>query len=574
MRVWKVLEPEQRPVLNRSLPFPQLAATLLANRAIIEPSAVEEYLNPDYAKHLHDPYLFQDMRRVVDRIFIAMAAKQPVVVYGDYDADGVCSSALMALTLQELGANVLEVYLPHRETEGYGLNRAAVERFIGLGVNLLITLDCGTTNRDEVQLATEGGIDVIVIDHHHVPDGTLGAFALLNPKHPQETYPWPTLSSVGLAFKTAQALFQERIVRHPEEASRWSTFEKWLLDSVAIATVTDLVPLQGENRTLLKYGLVVLNKTKRVGLRALVEIMGGTLGKLDAYSIGFQIGPRLNAAGRMNDASAALELMMCTDEDRARTLAQALEDENRNRQAMTERMATEARQQAEQYLSDRVLVVVGDNWSVGLVGLGASRLLEQFHRPVLVGSRTARGIVGSGRSISAFNIIESLHTMPDLFVKFGGHAQACGFTLKNEAAISELRARLNILAHQKLKDDDLLPVLTIDESLMLKDVQGELLELIRLFEPFGMGNPKPKFLFNAVKAVSASRVGIKGQHLRLTLSDGEGTVRQAIGFNHGQRGDAIELGSLLDVVAEVVANEWHGRVEAQLKVLDFRPAVL
>lgn len=570
---WRVMEPAAKTFSTPDLPLPQLAATLLYNRGIVEPMAVKEFLYPEYPRHLSDPFLFKDMKRVVARIFEAIAQKQAIVVYGDYDADGVCSAALLTTTLQALGGHIVEVYMPHREKEGYGLNREAVKHFIAKGVNLIITLDCGTTNNEEILLANSASIDVLVIDHHHVPENLPGAYAILNPKMPGESYPFLHLASVGMAFKTSQALLRQRLIEHPDEESRWESFEKWLLDLAAIATVTDLVPLIGENRVLVKYGLLALNKTQRVGLRALVQTMGSQLGSLDTYSIAYQIGPRLNAAGRMDHANAAFELLVCKDETKAKELAAALEDGNRERQRLTERIVAEVREQLRGHENDRVLVAVGDGWPVGIVGLVAGRLLEEHHRPVLVVGRTDRGLSGSGRSINAFNIVSALHQSPELFEKFGGHAQACGFTVKNEEALEELRRRLNDLAKKTLSNEDLIPVLNIDAALLLKDVQDSLGELVNLFEPFGMANPKPKFLFSNVQVVGLSNVGVNGQHLKLTLSDESGVIKHAIGFNQSLAHESLRLGDRIDAVAEIIANEWNGRREWQLKLLDLRPSL-
>lgn len=571
-KTWRLAEAAKTAVLPET-PLPNLAAILLGKRGITTAEAIEEFLYPDYRLHLHDPFLFKDMLKVTERIFQAIKTNESIVIYADYDADGVCSAALLTSTIRALGGNIAEVYMPHREKEGYGLNPAAVSHFIEKRANLIVTLDCGTTNTAEILMASQASIDVIVIDHHHVPEKSPGAFAILNPKMPGESYPFLHLASVGMAFKTAQALLKKYIDSHEEERLKWETFEKWLLDLAAIATVTDLVPLVGENRTLVKYGLLTLNKTQRPGLRALIESMGAKLGLLDTYNIAYQIGPRLNAAGRMNHASAAYELLMCEEPTKSSELAASLESGNRERQQLTERITAEAREQVGKRVSDRVLVAVGEGWPVGVVGLVASRLLEEYHRPILVVGRTPKGLSGSGRSISAFNIIAALHQYSELFHKFGGHAQACGFTLKNAESLERLRDALNELAGQTLSDDDLLPVLTIDAPLLLKDVQENLGELLKLLEPFGMGNPRPKFIFSGLQLVGMANVGINGQHLKLTLSDESGTIRQAIGFNQSLAHQSLRLGDHLDVVAEVTANEWNGRREWQLKILDLRTAL-
>ena len=572
-KLWRLAEPPAKTSILPNTPLPQLAAILLNNRGLIEASDIEEFLRPDYQRHVHDPFLFRDMEKVVRRIECAIKAQETIVVYGDYDADGVCSAALLTTTLRALGAVVAEVYLPHREKEGYGLNINAVRRFIEKKTNLIITLDCGTTNEAEIMLARDAGLDVVVIDHHHVPDQLPGAYAILNPKMPGESYPFLHLASVGMAFKTAQALLRRRVIADESSIDHWQTFEKWLLDLVAIATVTDLAPLVGENRTLVKHGLLVLNQTRRPGLKALVKNMGSELGSLDTYNIAFQIGPRLNAAGRMDHANAAYELLMCDDEAKALSLAAALEVSNRERQQLTERIVNEAREQISSSDNDRVLIAVGNGWPVGVVGLVASRLLEEHHRPVLVVGRTEQGLTGSGRSIGAFNVIAALHESHDLFEKFGGHAQACGFTLRNEDSLVELRRRLNSLADISLSDEDLLPVLSIDAALSLKDIQDNLGDLLKLFEPQGIANPKPKFIFSNIQVVGCANVGASGQHLKLTLSDDQGSIRRAIGFNQSSLHTSLRLGDRLDIVAEVAANEWNGRREWQLKILDMRTAL-
>lgn len=573
MKIWQLAKGGQKQVPASEDSLSPLAATLLANRDLSDAQTIESFLHPEYARDTHDPYLFTDMRKVVDRVFLAIEQGERLAIFGDYDADGVCSSVVLTVTLRELGGIIADVYLPHREKEGYGLNVVAVEQFARQGVTLLMTLDCGTTNTAEIVAAKKLGIDVIVIDHHHVPDELPGAFALLNPKMPSETYPFRYLASVGMAFKVSQALLQEQRRRAPQEIERLEAFEKWLLDLVAIATVTDLVPLVGENRTLLKYGLITLNKTRRVGLLSLIKEMGGKLGALDTQAIAFQIGPRINAAGRMNHANAAYALLTCEDDRESAVLAKSLNEENQRRQQRTEELTAEARSQVESQLHRRVLVAVGDGWPVGLVGLVASRLMETYHRPVLVIGRTDHGLTGSGRSIPTFNIIEALHRTPELFVKFGGHAQACGFTVKDDASLARLAEALNEFAEEVLTEEDLKPVLTIDAALLLRDVQWSTYETVQLFEPFGMNNPKPKFLFSRVQVVGLGTVGSANQHLKLTLSDEQGTIRQAIGFRIGEWETKLRLGDSIDVVAELAASEWNGNRELQLKIVDLRPAL-
>lgn len=568
-KAWQLIEPSVDLADPAYANFSPLVTRLLANRGLVDAAEIEQFLHPNYQEHIHDPFAFDGMARVVERIERAIASQESIVVYADYDADGICSAATLTSTLKALGANVTETYLPHRETEGYGLNLAAVDRFVAAQTRLLITLDCGTTSVTEIQRAKEGGIDVIVVDHHHVPEVVPPTYALLNAKKPGETYPYHFLATGGMAFKVAQALFRSRLQQKPDEAVRWESFEKWLLDLVAIPTVTDLVPLTGENRTLLTFGLKVLNKTRRPGLLALIKAMGSELGELDAATIGFQIGPRINAAGRMNHGSVALDLLLTDDNVIAKKLATELNESNQERQQLTEHITREAREQAEAQLKEGhpVLVAVGDNWPVGIVGLVAGRLLEVFHRPILVIGRSEQGISGSGRSIQQFNMIEALHTMPQLFTKFGGHAQACGFTLRSEEQLLELMRQLRALA-ATLTEEQLRPVINVDVEISLDEVQQELLETIEQFEPFGMANPRPKFLIRGARLTGFSTVGKSGKHLKFTVSSEAGTIRQVIAFNRADLVPSFVLGQPLDLVVEISENQWNGHSEIQLKLLD------
>ena len=570
---WKLADGELPKIEAGEFNLSPLAIKLLSARGIVEPEEIREFLEPSYGRDVHDPYQFKSMKTVVDRIFLAINRQENIALYGDYDADGVCSAAVLATSLQALGGKIAEVYLPHREKEGYGLNIPAIEYLAKRGATLLITLDCGTTNINEILHARELGLEVIVIDHHHVPESLPGTLAILNPKMPDETYPFKYLASVGMSFKVVQALLIKKRQDSPDEFKKWQTFEKWLLDLVAIATVTDLVPLRGENRTLLKYGLVVLNQTPRPGLRALVRAMGGEFGELTAREIGFQIGPRLNAAGRMDHANAAYSLLMCDEPKKAEGLALDLNKENQKRQKLTEEITSEAMQQLEGQLDNRVLVAEGSDWPIGLVGLVASRIMEKYNRPILVISRSKHGLSGSARSIPAFNIITALESMQELFIKFGGHAQACGFTLKSDEALTEMMKRLNELAGTQLTENDLAKVLNIDAALKLQDVQWETQDIIEKFAPFGMRNPNPIFLFPRVRAVGVGSVGANGQHLKLTLADDEGNLQPAIGFRLGAESANLHLGDMLDVVAEITVNKWNGNKTLQLQIIDFRSSV-
>lgn len=567
---WR-LKKERLKNNNRQL-LSNLIEQLLKDRGVVEHDELRSFFYPDYEIDTHDPYLYNHMGRAVERVFKAIDNSEPVVIFGDYDADGVTSSTLLYKTLNKLGAVVHEVYIPHREKEGYGLNEEAVSKFIQNQVKLLITVDCGITNINEINLANNGNLDVIVTDHHHAPETLPNAFAILNAKVEDDKYPFPHLAGVGVSFKLAQALLQEQSRRSPNEADELKKFEKWLLDLVAIATVTDLVPLIDENRTLLKYGLMVLNRTKRPGLIALIEKLGKPE-TITADTIAFQIGPRLNAPGRMDHANLAFRLLATEDETEARMLAEELELLNRQRQSITEKMTAEAE---DSLLSrdSRVAVAIGKNWPAGLVGLVASRITEKMHRPTLVITEGEHGVVGSGRSIASFNIIEAMHMVPDgVFLKFGGHAQACGFTLVDVEAAKKLQTSLHEQVLQALSDVDLQPTLEIETDINLHEVNWNLVKSLELFEPFGVENIRPIFLVKKVCLGNVAAVGVNAKHLKITVTDNNGVVRHGIGFGLAKQFEELKIGDTIDLVAEISVNKWNGKEDIQLRIFDIRKSI-
>jgi single-stranded-DNA-specific exonuclease len=464
------------------------------------------------------------------------------------------------------------VYIPHRELEGYGLNIMAIKKFIGAGAKLLITLDCGTTNINEIDLANEHGLDTIVVDHHHAPSELPKCIALINAKVEGDRYPFEHLAGVGVTFKLAQALLADKIKIAPEQSNELKKFEKWLLDLVAIATVTDLVPLSGENRTYLKFGLMVLNRTRRPGLKALIQKIGSPA-EVTADTIAFQIGPRLNAPGRMAHANLAFRLLSTDDDEEAEKLADELESLNRKRQTVTEKMAVEA----EASLLDKdssIAVAVGKGWPAGLVGLVASRITEKLHKPSLVITIGENGVMGSGRSIPDFNIIEAMHLVSEgVFVKFGGHAQACGFTLVNEEAAKALQASLHNQITNSLNLADLLPTIEIESDLLLSEVNWSLVKNLQLLEPFGMENKRPIFLLSRIHLGAVSSVGASNKHLRVTLTDAQGNVKHGIGFGLAHKLEEVMMGDMIDVVAEISVNQWNGKKDLQLRIFDIRKSI-
>ncbi len=568
MNNWKISQPITDEIKAK---FPaalgdRVILQLLVNRGLTEAGEIEKFLRPRY-EDLRDPFLFSDMAKFVERVRAARESQEKICVYGDYDSDGVCSAALLIAALRQIGLQNIEVYIPHREREGYGLNRAALDYLTEQGVKLLITVDCGSSNVAEVQYAQNYGLDVMILDHHEEPpELPQGVVAFLNPQLKNEPYPFKNLAAVGVVFKAVQALWQSFGL--PVGA------EKWLLDLAAIATVTDMTPLLGENRIFVKYGLKVLNKTRRLGLQALIAVMRSpeaTGQPLGVYEIGFMIGPRLNAAGRLDHANAAYKLLAADDKTEAWELARALNSTNIERQTETARILKEALVQVEGQLErHRILTAVGENWPVGLVGLVSGRITEKYNRPSLVVSRTEKGLTGSGRSIPGFNITEALTSARDLLERFGGHEGACGFTIKAGSSLEALQSALDARAAQVLTEADLLKTLAIDAELPFSAIDFDLITALADLEPHGMANPRPKFVAYAAAVADVSVVGKNGDHLRLRLAQGN-TTFDAIGFGLGANWHGVlNPGDLVDIVFEPDINEWNGRKDIQLKIVDIK----
>lgn len=569
-RAWKVAE--LIPEAVRALPaMHPLVAMLLWQRGVRTPEDAAQFLEPNYDRDIHDPFLFSQMEQAVARIFEALEANQHVTVHGDYDADGVTGSAVLMTTLKEIAALMgssatLDFYVPHREKEGYGLHNETVGVLAERGTNLIITVDCGIANREAIALAKERGMDTIVIDHHEFPP-ELPEAILIHPRLPGEQYPFPFLAAVGVSWKVACALLRrarERGLAVPAHR------EKWLLDLVAIATVTDVMPLVGENRVLEHYGLKVLTKTKRLGLQKLYAAAGIKPEKITTTTVGFQIGPRINAAGRMEHADAAFRLLMAEDSREAETLAAKLHGQNIERQEATKQMFEEARIQVLTRREDRLFWAVADGWPAGLVGLVAGKLVQEFARPVLVMGRVGNRIVGSGRSIPGFHITDTLREVGEYLERFGGHPQACGFTILGEENLTRFTERVVTIANERLAGEALEPVFPVDGELALADLNWNFVNQIVDLAPHGEQNPMPKFLSNDLAVLQADVMGEGGRHLRLTLGDHDNRKQKFVAFGMGNRATELARGSHVQVVYEIGINEWNGSKEVQCKVVDIR----
>lgn len=461
----------------------------------------------------------------------------------------------------------ISVFLPDRERDGYGVAVHNIEAFAKEGIKLLVTVDCGISNIESLNRAHELGIDVIICDHHQLAP-TLPEYAIvIHPLAPGEMYPNKSLCGTGVAFKLASALFREAQNRG---ASFPTGHEKWYLDLVAIATVTDVMPLIGENRVLEKYGLVVLNKTRREGIRKIIDYSRTELGKIDTEAIGFQIGPRINAAGRISTPEAAFRTLASRDAKEAQDLAAELERLNRERQRISDLVFQQAKELAKTKKNAFVNVIWQDEWRHGVVGLVAGKLVQEFGVPAFVFTKVGNHYVGSGRSVGGMHLVEAMRSCGDIFIKAGGHPQACGLTISDLSNLELFEERVTDFAKVFFAGQTLGKRIDIDAEILLSDVTWDLLGQLEKFEPFGEGNRKPKFLSRNLQVVAAESIGSDGKHLRLTINDETAGMMKLIGFGFGKWSHELHLGDLIDVVYEIGVNEWNGRRELQLKIEDLR----
>jgi single-stranded-DNA-specific exonuclease len=542
--------------------FPQPLRQILFNRGFAADAEARAYLNAK-ADFNTDPFQMSGMQAAVDRIQFAIQKAEPIAIYGDYDVDGVTATALLVQVLQMLNADV-RGYIPNRFEEGYGLNNEAMDKLKADGVKLVITVDCGIRSPDEALHAQSVGLDLIISDHHHPAEGDLPpAIAVINPKQHGDIYPDKDLAGVGIAYKIAEALFSNK-----SDEMKARLVE--LLDLVALGTVADLAPLVGENRILVRKGLKQMRQTSRQGLFSLAAVAEIALAKVNAGNIGFSLGPRLNAAGRLREALAAFELLTTKDVTRAGELAQMLDMQNRERQKITRTMQIQAEEIA---LSDgdenHLLFAAHEEFNSGVVGLAASRLTETHYRPAVVASRGPQETRGSCRSIPEFHITDALDQCTDLLVRHGGHAAAAGFTVKNEN-LPELVLRLKAIAREKLAGLDLRPTLMADAEVSLTLIRPELIKILSYLEPTGYGNRDACFVARNVKVKNARTVGADAKHLKLTLADETGYSHDSIGFRLGEWQKKIP--ARVDILFTYEVNEYNGRVGYQLNLKDLKAA--
>jgi single-stranded-DNA-specific exonuclease len=547
--------------LSKSLGLSLTAARLLVGRGIDEAQEASKLINPSIDQ-LHDPHLMFDMQKAVSRILCSIERNECILIYGDYDVDGTTGTVVLRRVLNLLGAHT-DYFIPHRFTDGYGIHQSVLEKAYADGCRLVISVDCGIRAYDPLIWAREHGLDVIITDHH-LPDTDKGlppAYCVLNPNRPDCSYPYKNLAGVGVAFKLAHALLKtqnrERLI-------------KGFLKMVAIGTVADVAPLTGENRTIVALGLEDLPNATNPGLRALMDVAGCGKKNLRAYDLGFRLGPRINAAGRMDAARAIVELFETTDSNNAISIASMLDMLNRKRQdvqrEITERAILELGT-SHDVPTSHVAVIAGDGWHRGVIGIAASKVAERIGRPCIVISLDGEIGHGSGRSIEAYHLLDGLNKCADLFERFGGHSHAAGLVIPRKN-ISELRRRLNEHASLCLSDDDFIPVLNVETELKPQEIT--LIKELNKLEPFGAGWPRPFFVTRGLRVVQSPSI-IKDQHLKILLMDDDGHTFEAIWWG-GVRElkQPLKSGHHIDLVYALEINTWNNKDNIQLVIEDIK----
>ncbi|MCA9405337.1 MAG: single-stranded-DNA-specific exonuclease RecJ [Candidatus Omnitrophica bacterium] len=556
-KIWNIQEinPQEITRLSEGLNIDPLIAKLLINRQICDLEEADTFLK-GHLDGLHDPFLLKGMREAIDRIRQAAANQEKVLIFGDYDVDGVTSSTILTTKLRDIGIDVIN-HIPHRMIDGYGLNHGIAEKAVQEGVSLLITIDCGITAADAVDTINRAGIEVIIIDHHEPDEGRIpDAYAIINPKQKDCSYPFKELASVGLAAKVSQALLGKVV----EED----------LDLVAIGTVADIVPLRGENRIFVKNGLPYIHRTNNKGLKALLGTAKINVNKkLSPYHIGFVLGPRINAAGRMDTAHGSLDLFLSENEEEARLLAMELERHNSDRQKMQRDVVQEAIALVEEETlnNHNVIVLSKEGWHKGVLGIVASRLSDKYYRPSVVISLQDGVGTASARSVDGFHLHEALMNCAHCLEEFGGHEGAAGLTIKEEN-IESFKAMINDVAEKTLSRSQLVKVLSVESEIALPDISLDLANTIAAMEPFGEGNPVPVFCTKGLKVKGISQV-LGRNTLKFWVTDGQAVI-SAVGFGMGDLKAMVDSGQLLDLAYQITIDDWNKAPTPQLKLEDIK----
>ena len=557
---WQIRKEADENIVNRIVKkfnISKIVARAIANKGIQEESAVATFLNPT-RKDFHDPFLMIDMEKAINRIINAIQKEEKTIIYGDYDVDGITSSVILKMFLEEQGLSA-DIYIPNRLDEGYGLNENAVRQIAEENYKLMITVDCGITGVKEVDLANELGVDVIITDHHEQAENLPKAIAVIDPKRKDNTYPFRGLAGVGVAFKTIQAISQKMGLKE-------ETYLKYL-DIVCVGTISDIVPLEDENRVISQLGLKLIKQTKNIGLKVLLDSIGYS--KIDSTAISFGIAPRINACGRLGNEKIALDLFFSKDEEEAKNIAEVLNNYNKDRQDIEKRIFCEAVELAEK--TDSTCIVIGkENWHHGVIGIVSSKITEMYGKPSILLCYEGELARGSGRSIKGFDLHEALEKCSNHIKQFGGHSMAIGITI-NKSEEEEFKKELEQYAITK-NIKEIVPIIFIDQKLELSEITVEDVKDFKLLEPFGEANNMPIFQINNLK-IESIRTLSEGKHLKLFLKDDNGKTIDAIGFNLGYLAEEYKIGSKIDIVGSLEINEFRGLETLQISIKDFRHAI-
>ncbi|MEG0500809.1 MAG: single-stranded-DNA-specific exonuclease RecJ [Cellulosilyticaceae bacterium] len=531
---------------------------ILDNRGIDGAEARYKFLHPSQTQ-LYNPYLLSDMERAVERIRRVKQEGKEIVIYGDYDVDGVTSTSILYIFLKSLGYEV-SYYIPNRQTEGYGLNKEALKK-IEEYANLVITVDTGIAAIDEVSYAKEIGLDIIITDHHECQEELPAAYCVINPKRPGSTYPFDALAGVGVTFKLIHAL----AIREDVEDQIWQ-----YLDIVALGTVADVVPLEDENRVITYLGFMQMGKTVHVGLKALLGLLQTKDNKITSNLIGYQLGPRINAAGRISDAKLGVELLVTRDLEKAKKIALLLDAENKKRQEMEAQIVEEAQRYIDENIDvekEKIIIVAGKKWHHGVIGIVASRIMGQYYKPTIILTLEDGVYSGSARSIAGFNIFEAINHNRDKLIRFGGHEMAAGLSL-DEKMLEIFISDISSYTEEHLAEELLTPCLDIDTEIEANELTLSLCNELEQLEPFGSANPSPTFAISG-EIQYIQQIGQDNKHLKLSIQKGQ-NVFQGVGFGKGYLAEYLSEGEEVIIAGEIVKNEWNGRTTVQIRIKDIQ----
>ena len=561
IKKWQIYETDSQKVqeLIDKYNLNLLLATILVNRNILETENLDKFLKPT-RNDFHDPFLMPDMEIAVERILKAIENKEKIIIYGDYDADGITSITVLKSFFKDIGVDVFS-YIPNRLEEGYGLNKPAVKKIVDDKYNLMITVDCGISAIEEIDYANSLGIETIVTDHHEVGEKLPNALAIVDAKRKDNMYPCRDLAGVGVVFKLIQAL---SIKLNLKEES----YLKYL-DIVCIGTISDIVPLVDENRVIAKLGLMLVNQTKNLGLKSL--LMSSGYKKIDSTTISFGVAPRINACGRMGHAEEALKLFLSNNINEVQELTKKLNDYNVKRQDIEKRIYEEAVKQIEEknLSKNNTIIVAGENWHHGVIGIVASKITEMYFKPSILLCNEGDESKGSGRSIPGFDLHDALMKCLDHIEKFGGHSMAIGITIK-KSELEQFSQSLENVAKEE-HTEEIVPIVQIDAKISLSDINKEMVESLNQLEPFGEGNKMPIFVIKNLK-IDSIRALTEGKHLKLTLREGNNMVN-AIGFNMGSLAEEYKIGDKIDVAGMLEINSFNGVDSVQINLKDIMKSI-